>query len=287
MSRALFANSSGPSPLRSRRYPYNFPWLTAQCKRAVDAITIQAATLMVYAFATMTQRRTGLLLFASEECGEAHFGEPCSWWQSAELQLMSNLGIHRGAFYTCEIAKKWRVTHLSKAGSMGVLSNFRLPVSCAVGWPRISESREFEGPLSAKCSCGTQHDSIKSQKVSSPAIHATVCAEFMSALHRLPEEKGELNTSCSNGLGNAVFSPVQDADSLALFLLLGQPWLQAMLHSFSVPPVGICPLKVPPVTKKRKLSDLVGEQSSQRVQGRMGRVLGSARRQLMLKTLVR
>ena len=67
LSRALFANSSGPSPLRSRRYLYGFPWLTAQSKRAVDAITIQAATLMVYAFATMTRRSTGLLLFASEE----------------------------------------------------------------------------------------------------------------------------------------------------------------------------------------------------------------------------
>ena len=259
MSRALFANSSGPSPLRSRRYPYGFPWLTAQCKRAVDAITIQAATLMVYAFATMTQRSTGLLLFASEERGEAHFGEPCSWWQSTELQLMSNLGAHRGAFYTCEIAKKWGVTNLSKAGSMGVLSNFQLPVSCAVGWPRINENREYKGPLSAKCSCGTPHDSIKNQRASSAAIHSTVCAEFLSALHRLPEEKGELNTSCSNGLVNAVFSPVQDSDSPALFLLLGQPWLQALLRSFSVPPVGICPLKDSPVAKKRKLSDLVGE----------------------------
>ena len=250
MSRALFANSSGPSPLRSRRYPYGFPWLTAHSKRAVDEITIQAATLMVYAFATMTRRSTGLLLFASEERGEAHFGEPCSWWQSSELQLVSRLGAHRVAFYTCDIAKRWGVTQLDKAGSMGVLSNFRLPVSSAAGWPRISESREYRGPLSAKCSCGAQHESIKSQKASSPAIHATVCAEFPKALHRLPEENGELNTSCSNRLGNAVFSPVQDADSPALFLLSGQPRLQALLRSFSEQPDDICTVKVLPVTKE-------------------------------------
>ena len=103
---------------------------------------------------------------------------------------MSKLGAHRGAFYTCEIAKKWGVTQLSKAGSMGVLSNFHLPVSCAAGWSRINESREYEGPLSAKCSCGTQHESIKSQKASSPAIHATVCAEFLTALHKLPRDRG-------------------------------------------------------------------------------------------------
>ena len=57
-----------------------------------SALLIQAATCLVYAFATMTRRSTGLLLFASEVRGEAHFGEPCSWWQSSELQLMSKLG---------------------------------------------------------------------------------------------------------------------------------------------------------------------------------------------------
>ena len=257
MSRALFANSSGPSPtgFLGSRHKANALLMRSPFRQRLS---------MVYAFATMTRRSTGLLLFASEERGEAHFGEPCSWWQSSELQLMSSLGAHRGAFYTCEIAKRWGVSHLNKAGSLGVLSNFRLPVSCAAGWPRISESREYRGPLSAKCSCGAKQESIKSQKASSPAIHATVCAEFLTALHRLPEEKGELNTSCSNGLGNAVFSPVQDADSPALFLLSGQPWQQALLRSFSEQPDDVCTMKVLPVTKecekelKRKLSDQVG-----------------------------
>ena len=243
---------------------YGFPWLTAQSKRAVDEITIQAATLngvclrdndsaqyRALALCVRGARRSALrrdVLLVAIIRGATHV----------------QLGAHRGAFYTCEIAKRWGVSHLNKAGSLGVLSNFRLPVSCAAGWPRISESREYRGPLSAKCSCGAQQESIKSQKASSPAIHATVCAEFLTALHRLPEEKGELNTSCSNGLGNAVFSPVQDADSPALFLLSGQPWQQALLRSFSEQPDDVCTMKVLPVTKecekelKRKLSDQVG-----------------------------
>ena len=172
------------------------------------AVTIQAATCLVYAFATMTRRSRGLSLFASEERGDAHFGESCSWWQSSELQPMSRLGAHR----VC-------VTRLRKAGSMGVLSNFRLPVSCAVGWPRLNEARKYMGPVSGKCSCGTQHESSKSQRASSPAIHATVCAEFLTALHRIPKDLVELNTFCSRELGNAVFSLVQDTD--CTFLVVG------------------------------------------------------------------
>ena len=75
MSRASFANKEGPRPLRNKRYPYGFPWLSKFSRRQVDKTTIEAATLLMCAFATMTQGNTGLVLFAPEERGEAHYAE--------------------------------------------------------------------------------------------------------------------------------------------------------------------------------------------------------------------
>ena len=114
---------------------------------------------------------------------------------SCSLRLKRTLGSRAlgGNLQSCSSCQGWEYTEeLEQSGSMGVLSNFHLPVSCAAGWPRINESREYRGPLSAKCSCGTQHESIKSQRASSSAIHATVCAEFLTALHRLPRDMGEV-----------------------------------------------------------------------------------------------
>ena len=37
------------------------------------------------------------LTVTSEERGDAHFGEPCSWWQTAEVKHLAKLGATRGA----------------------------------------------------------------------------------------------------------------------------------------------------------------------------------------------
>ena len=95
MSRTHFANANGPSPQRSRRHPCGFPWLPEQGKRATDSVTINAAALLVLAFAAMTQKNTALVLTTSEERGEGHFGEPCSWWQTAEVKHLAKLGANR------------------------------------------------------------------------------------------------------------------------------------------------------------------------------------------------
>ena len=122
MSRTLLANANGPSPQRSRRYPYGFPWLPQQGKGATDSVTINAAALLVLALAAVTQKNTALVLPTSEERGEAHFGEPCSWWQTAEVKHLAELGAIRGALYTCELAHKWSQGTVDKPGSMGFMA---------------------------------------------------------------------------------------------------------------------------------------------------------------------
>ena len=96
MSRALFANTQGPA----------FHWLSQHAKRVNDSVTVDTAVLLTLLFAAMTQNNTGLVLFTSEERGNAHFGESCSWWQTEDVQHLAELGANISAFHTCEQVQK-------------------------------------------------------------------------------------------------------------------------------------------------------------------------------------
>ena len=83
--------NKGPSPPWSKMYPYGFPCLSQHTKRVNDAVTTEIAFPPVLAFATVTQKNTLLVLFGSDERGKAHFGEPCSWWQTEDEGLLAVL----------------------------------------------------------------------------------------------------------------------------------------------------------------------------------------------------
>ena len=111
--------------MRNKRYPSGFPWLSQHTKRVNDAVTVETAFLIALAFAAMAQNSTGLVLFAAEERGKAHFGEPCSWWQTEILHHLAELGATRGAFFTCELDQKWTKQRCDKPGSFGFMANFK------------------------------------------------------------------------------------------------------------------------------------------------------------------
>ena len=148
------------------------------------------------------------------------------------------------AFHTCEIAKKWGVTQLSKAGSMGVLSNFHLLSPVQPVGPRINECREYRY---------TTRINQESENFLSSHSRHDVCVEFLPALHRLQKDVWELNGQRS------VLSSTGRRQSCAL-LSLKQPWLQALLRSISGHPEKNC-VETPvdrtvvtelPVTKERE-----------------------------------
>ena len=229
MARPLFANKQGPSPLRGKMYPYGFPWLSQQAKRVNDAVTTEAAFLLALALAAVTQNNTGMVLFAAEERGKAHFGEPCSWWQTEDVRLLAHLGATRGAFYSCEIVKHWTGKSCLKPGSLGVMSNFSAQCTeLKEGWPQISgEDSKYSGPLSSSCNCGFRHQTLQTSKAQNFAVEAAVCAQFLKTFPRLPMERGKLNVTRLRGNGEFHFSPLADADSPGHFLFRQQPWLQA------------------------------------------------------------
>ena len=160
MSRKMFANKLGPSPLRSKSYPYGNPWLSQHTKRVNDAVTIEAAFMLALALATLAQDHTALALFAAEERGKAFYGR--SWWQTEEVRLVSELGATRGALYSCEVVQRWTKQVRDKPGSLDIMTNFCLQCTeFHEGWPQLSEaSLSYVGPLPDRCKCGGKHTSL-------------------------------------------------------------------------------------------------------------------------------
>ena len=192
-------------------YPYGFPWLSQQAKRVNDAVTTESAFLLALALAAVTQNNTGMVLFAAEERGKAHFGEPCSWWQTEDARLLAHLGATRGAFYSCELVKHRTSKSSLKPGALGVVSNFSAQCKeLKEGWPQISgEERKFSGPLSRSCNCGFRHQTLYTSKAQNFTVEAAVCAQFLKTFPRLPMERGRLNESRLRGNGEFHFSPLQ------------------------------------------------------------------------------
>ena len=222
-----FHNAEGPAPQRNWLYPHGVPWLAQQGKRAADAVTVNAAIVFVLAFAAMTQKGTGMVLTTSEERGDAHRGEPCSWWQAAETKHLATLGATRSAVYTCGLAQKWRLGKTTRPGPVGIMTNFDCSSSLLTGWPSFNDKKGYTGPLSKQCSCCHNHKAEKQERTKKTATHPVTRAEIMSALPRLPEGHGELNRTSGRYCVNHIFSVLADADSPANFLLGQLPWLQA------------------------------------------------------------
>ena len=181
MARSLFTSTEGPAPQRSRLYPYGFPWLTQQGKIAADTVTINAVVIFVLAFAAMTQKNTEVVLTTSQERGEPRRGEPCSWWQASEAKHLATMGATRGTVYTCGLARRWKQSHATRPGPMGVMTKFPCSDNLSTGWPSFNGTKEeHTGPLSSQCSCGKNHKSGLQEPTKKTATHAATCATTSS-----------------------------------------------------------------------------------------------------------
>ena len=151
--------------------------------RATDSVTINAAVLLVLAFAALTNKSRALVLTASEERGEAHFGEPCSWCPTSKVKHLAKPSATKGAFYTCELARRWCQGNADKPGSLGVLTNFPCSGAVKTGWPKYNAKKLYLGPLSSTCQMQIPAQGLHLSKATSKSTHAATCVEF---LHTLP-----------------------------------------------------------------------------------------------------
>ena len=132
------------------------------------------------AFAAMTQKGTGMVLTTSEERGDAHRGEPCSWWQAAETKHLATMGATRSTVYTCGLAQKWRLGKTIRPGPVSIMTNFDCSSSLLTGWPSFNDKKGYTGPSSKQCSCGNNHKAEKQERTKKTATHPVTCAEILS-----------------------------------------------------------------------------------------------------------
>ena len=142
----------------------------------------------------MAQNSTGLVLFAAEERGKAHFGEPCSWWQTEDLHLLAELGATRGAFFTCELDQKWTKQRCDKPGSFGFVANFKAKASeVKEGWPQLEGPEQtYMGPLSKHCGCGHKHESLGKTKATTEKNQPISMCSLPAVIAATPRGKGNV-----------------------------------------------------------------------------------------------
>ena len=105
-SRAKWANSRGPPPLRNKLYPRGFPWLSTFNRSKVEMNN----NLIQFNWKLASQTgKTKWQLFLSEHPedlgrmpGGEPFATPASIWQSKEFQDLWEAGWWSGAFRQCE-----------------------------------------------------------------------------------------------------------------------------------------------------------------------------------------
>ena len=130
-----------------------------------------------------------------EERGDAHHGEPCSRWQTSEVRVLDQLGGKRGAFHSCEFTEIYGGQALDEPAPIGFMANFPVAASAVRWrWPQIRpEGRQYTGLLKNKGACRSPQTSLKESTAMKRGANGSVCAQFLSALPRLPEDWRKLN----------------------------------------------------------------------------------------------
>jgi hypothetical protein len=149
-SRLPWSDSPGPKPLRSRRHPWGFPWLSGKalikCNLGNSFVkqTLEAANA---AFDAGTQ----FLVEHPEDLGvTSSGGEPASIWMLEDLLAThSRTSAHTAALFQCTFGAPYgKPTRLW--GTLPGLTT--LPHQ---GWPMFSKQGNYQGPLPK--TCGHQH----------------------------------------------------------------------------------------------------------------------------------
>eukprot|EP00435_Cladocopium_sp_Y103_P008775 s235_g2.t1 len=150
-SRALWANRHGPNPVRSREFPWGFPWLSGAQKDKAELGTI----LVMRCIEVLNIAPPAVICFWEhpEDLGRARNGTPASVWQLDELRQaakrrkMETVAIHQCA-YGADYPKPTRL--LSDAHGL-------LQVGFH-GWPVLNKDLYYMGPLPR--ACGQNHDPL-------------------------------------------------------------------------------------------------------------------------------
>ena len=150
-SRAVWANRLGPKPVRSREFPFGFPWLKSDLKEKADLGT----TLVLRCVETLevAPHQTICLWEHPEDLGRARNGTPASVWQLEALRTAAKKrGMDTIAFHQCEYGADYPKPTRFLSDAKGLL---QLGFG---GWPVFNKDLYYLGPLPR--SCGHSHQPL-------------------------------------------------------------------------------------------------------------------------------
>jgi hypothetical protein len=99
-SRAVWANRLGPKPVRSREFPFGFPWLKGDLKEKAELGTL----LVMRCIETLevAPAKTVCLWEHPEDLGRSRNGTPASVWQLEALRAVAKKrGMESIVFHQC------------------------------------------------------------------------------------------------------------------------------------------------------------------------------------------
>lgn len=198
-SRVRMANMKGPPPLRSRSFPYGFPWLSNHHKKQASLGTcLVDFTLDVFlAISEVKVERSGYAILAFSEhpedlgavCREEDglWMEPASMWQRPEWSRV--LEEAEGMFTVVYNQCCWGAAYRKPTRSVTNLQELRTwgPNE----WPSFDDHRMYLGP-EIQCSCRPQRSLVKKHNYQTfettgpgaypPAMDLALATAFVTAI---------------------------------------------------------------------------------------------------------
>ena len=183
-TRAVFANRSGPRPIRTRDHPMGLPRLDCrERKRAEDANRLVYLSIAVLQAAGKARKR-GLTVFSllvhPEDLGAAALGIPASIWQLRQVRQLCRLGFQTVAFTQCVFNADYPKPTRLLTDLPGILG-LGWP-----GWPVFDHQGRYLGPLPE--ACGHRHRTKLvvpgrgRRRAALPAVHPPAMGAFLAQL---------------------------------------------------------------------------------------------------------
>ena len=148
-SRAVWANTLGPRPIRNSLHPLEFPWLSHSNKVKADnanmLVSFAVAVLEAAARARDRGHNVVAMLEHPEDLGQAHRGHPASIWQLPQVRSLRRLGFKSVALFQCSFGTDYSeptrlLSNATNAKSLGW-----------EGWPVKDFRWKYLGPLPIQC----------------------------------------------------------------------------------------------------------------------------------------
>ena len=174
-SRVVWANSQGPRPLRSKRYPMGFPWLEgAQLLKCRQANLLVSRSLEIAALAASIG--AFFLIEHPEDLGTtATGGDPASIWSLEEVfQLQRNTSATTCVFFQCTFGlDAQKPTRLLGTLPMMAGQQWR-------SWPKFTNQGKYLGPL--PMGCGHKHKRLTTGRNSLGEFNTASLAMYPSEM---------------------------------------------------------------------------------------------------------